>query len=54
MGNGANMNRDEQKAYIIKTWNTSSGERITKMLKKYWASDKSDSQVATAKEIFNI
>ncbi len=53
------MTSKEKKAYILKHWSTSSGERITQMVDKYWASlakaKKSGKPdiVATAKEIFS-
>lgn len=30
------MDLEEQKEYIKKNWNTSSGKRIKEMLKRYW------------------
>jgi hypothetical protein len=35
--------KKEQKKYIIRNWTTSSGERITEMLRRYWNEGKVDS-----------
>ncbi len=53
---------EEKKEYITKTWNRSSGDKITEMLKRYWnlkepvLKTKTDKQirneVAAAEEIF--
>lgn len=52
------MTKEEQKAYIKKTWKISSGARIAEMLKRYWIKDikTPEEPVATpesAKQIFN-
>ena len=52
------MEKSEIKKYIMKTWNVSSGKRITEMLKRYFAKDNlkpvQSNLIETAKEIFNV
>ena len=46
------MNQQERKAYIKRSWNVSSGKRITQMLKRYWGNQeiKSDKNVVELTE----
>ena len=42
----------EEKQYILRVWNVSSGARITKMLKKYWGLEEPKDIIQTAKKLF--